>query len=125
MAYRAYKYTFKLHIAHNLNTSLSEQQAHFHTLKIVLYLEKQGNVFASYEYIEKIIDDYLEQYKGKYLNNTVPFANSSPTVENIGTLFYNDLQSIVLTNHYDLLKLEISESPTRVFTISDKILLSC
>ncbi|HEX3037536.1 MAG TPA: 6-carboxytetrahydropterin synthase [Oscillospiraceae bacterium] len=123
MAYRAYKYTFKLHMAHNLNTLLTEQQAHYHTLKIVLYIQNRGSKFASFEDIERIIDDYLKQYEGRYFNNTSPFVNSSPTVENMGTVFYDHLNPIILAHNFDLLKLEISETPTRIFSISEKIIL--
>jgi len=123
MAYRAYKYTFKLHAAHNLDPLLSEQQAHYHTFKIVLYINNQKSGFVSYDDVEKIIDDYLKQYQGKYLNDTVSFKNLNQTIENIGIVFYDHLRPITLSYGFNLLKLEISETPTRIFSISEKIIL--
>lgn len=123
MAYKAYKYTFKLHSAHNLNPSLNEQQAHYHTFKVVLYIQNMETSFVSYDDIEKIIEDYLTQYEGKYLNNTTTFKNINPTVENIGTVFYDNLKQIMVKHQFHLLKLEINETPTRVFSISEKIIL--
>lgn len=123
MGYKAYKYTFKLHAAHNLDSSLSEQQAHFHTFEIVLYLTNSNSAFISYEDVEKIIDDYMTQFEGKYLNNTVFFQNVNPSVENIGTVFYDHLKYITLAHGFSLLQLEISETPTRVFRVSENIII--
>lgn len=122
MGYRAYKYTFKLHAAHNLDASLSKDQAHFHTLKIILYVQNQG-FFEVYQDIEETIENYLKQFEGKYLNHTPPFNNFSPTIENIGTVFYDHLKQIIAACHFNLLKLEISETPTRIFSISEEIIL--
>ncbi len=124
MAYKAYKYTFKLHISHNLSVSTAEQHAHTHTLKIVLYIEnKKPEEFSSYDIIETTINDFLKQFEGQYLNNTPFFAKIEPTLENIGNEFYDRLKDILSVNGFDLLKLEINESPTRVFSISEKIIL--
>jgi 6-pyruvoyltetrahydropterin/6-carboxytetrahydropterin synthase len=123
MGYKAYKYSFKLHSAHNLDSSLTEQQAHFHTFQIVLYLNNQNSAFVSYEDVEKIIEDYIKQYEGKYLNDTTSFENINPSVENIGIVFYDHLKTITIAHGFHLLQLEISETPTRVFSISETIMI--
>ena len=122
MGYKAYKYSFKLHAAHNLDASFTKEQAHFHTLKIILYVQNQG-FFAVYQDIEEEIEKYIQQFEGKYLNHTPPFDNFSPTIENIGTVFYGQLKDIISLLHFNLLKLEISETPTRIFSISEEIIL--
>lgn len=116
---KAYKYTFKLHISHN-PISLSKQSAHFHTIKMILYLQNPSDKFGKYDVIEKIIQNYLGTYEGVYLNETASFQNLDPTIENIGKVFYSHLKSIVYGNDFELLKLEISETPTRIFSISEK-----
>jgi 6-pyruvoyl-tetrahydropterin synthase len=65
----------------------------------------------------------MKQFEGKYLNNTVSFQNVNPSVENIGTVFYDHLKSITLAHGFSLLQLEISETPTRVFRISENIII--
>ncbi|XOQ48470.1 MAG: 6-carboxy-5,6,7,8-tetrahydropterin synthase [Eubacteriales bacterium] len=116
---KAYKYTFKLHISHN-PVSVSKQSAHFHTIKIILYLQNFNNKFSKFDVIEKIIQNYFEIYEGAYLNETASFQELDPTIENIGRVFYSHLKSIVRENGFELLTLEISETPTRIFSISEK-----
>lgn len=116
---KAYKYTFKLHISHNPST-LSKQSAHSHTIKIILYIQNASDKFSKYDIIEKIIEDYLGTYEEAYLNETASFQNLDPTIENIGRVFYRNLKTIVFENGFELLKLEISETPTRIFSISEK-----
>ncbi|QEY35695.1 hypothetical protein FL966_11845 [Caproiciproducens galactitolivorans] len=116
---KAYKYTFKLHISHN-PVSVSKQSAHFHTIKIILYLQNFNNKFSKYDVIEKIIQNYFKIYEGAYLNETASFYELDPTIENIGRVFYSHLKSIVRENGFELLTLEISETPTRIFSISEK-----
>lgn len=125
MAFKAYKYTFKLHISHSIAAASDEQQAHNHTIKIVLYIQnREHSVFSSYDVIEKAVEDFLKEYEGKYINNTTLFQNSIPTIENIGMRFYTALKEIVLAQNFDLLKLEISETPTRIFSISEKLFVT-
>ena len=117
MKFEGYKYKFRLNVSHGLNSGTTKD--HHHTMEITLYIEDRKKDFESYEEIEKIVDRYLKKYSGKYLNETLPFNEIDPTIENIGKEFYKEIKSIANNNSYNLRALEISEIPTRVYVVSE------
>ena len=66
-----------------------------------------------------MVDIYLKKYSGKYLNETLPFTEIEPTIENVGKEFYKEIKNIAINNSYILRTLEISEMPTRVYVVSE------
>jgi len=117
LKFEGYKYKFRLNISHGLNSETTKE--HHHTIEITLYIDDRKKDFESYTEVEKMVDRYLIKYSGKYLNETPPFTKIDSTIENIGKEFYKQIKSIASDNSYNLISLEISEIPTRVYVVSD------
>src|ERR1035437_4160003 len=97
-----------------------DEGVHSHTFEISLYIKQHSVNFATYDSVEVIILDYLKPYKGMVLNSLSPFDVIPPVIENIGEVFFTDIILILHQIGFELLKLEISESPQRIFSITEK-----
>lgn len=117
MGFASYKYTFRLNASH---TNVGrDSRVHAHTFEIALYMKPDNESFVTYDVTEKTINSYLNGFSGKLINSIPPFDEISPTVENIGEVFFLHISDILSEAGYQLIKLEISESPHRIFSISE------
>ena len=116
---KLYKYSFNLNASHSFKNGIN---IHSHTFKITLFIELMDEEVSFNEY-EKMVNDYLELYRGKYLNNIDPFNKISPTLENMAKVFYDKINEILLDCSLDLRKLEIGDGYT-VSTSLGEILIS-
>lgn len=116
MGISVYKYTFRLNASHS-NVG-KPSSVHLHTFEIALYLKPRGNAFVEYNQTEKVVHDYLECFSGKNLNTVAPFDETPPTIENMSGVFFAHLSELLRENDLDLIKLEVSENPQRIFSIT-------
>lgn len=122
MEFKAYKLSYYLNALHSMdNKNIS---AHAHTFNICLLLEDLRQIgFINFVYINDIVNGFIGQFSGKYLNEMPDFQELLPTIENIGSVFYEELKVLLLNRGYDLIQIDISENPLRVYTISDRLYL--
>lgn len=118
MGVASYKYTFRINASHR-NVS-PDADIHNHTFELALYLKPVFDRFEAYDITENIISDFLKPFAGVLLNTAPPFDTISPTIENIGKVFFTELAGILGAAGYKLTKLEISESPQRSFSVCDE-----
>lgn len=121
MEFKAYKLSYYLNAQHSMDL---KENAHGHTFCIGLYIEdlsKKG--FLNFNQIEKIVNNRIGRFSGKYLNAEEPFTSLPPTIENMGSVFYEELKIILIEQGYDLIQLDICENPLRVYSISDRLYL--
>jgi len=115
---RYYKYTFKLNASHDTYGG----KPHAHTFYIVLFISsKKENVFVEYAVVERKIEAYLKQFTNTILNDADEFAGVSPTIENMGNVFYGKIAEIVYSEEYELEKLEISDNILKKFIVAKNI----
>ena len=117
--HEAYLYHVTFNAMHNLVVN-DPKRMHAHTFCVGIYtIEKQEDhpVFLS---SEKILDKYFERYKGIRLNEVPPFIQIVPTLENMGDVFYKDLQPVFEKNGMQLLLLEIGDSPISAYGIGPR-----
>lgn len=98
----------------------ADDGVHSHTFAVTLYIRQKADDFVTYDKTEKVIQDYLKAYTGKVLNEVPPFDTVSPTIENIGEEFFTEISLIAAKIGHELIKLEISESPQRIYSITVK-----
>lgn len=118
MAFEGYNYKIRLNIAHTL--SLKPEDAHFHTLEAALLLEPKSTALVAFEKVEKEAEDCLSVYGGQLLNEVPPFDTLLPTIENIGEVFFEKLEERLDGIGFRLIRLEISETPTRSYVTCGK-----
>ncbi len=111
---RYFKYSQKLNVEHKIG----EEQQHMHTLELILYLEGNSG-FAVYDKLENHLEKFFDRYEGKYLNSLAEFAGITPTIENIGFVFYDKLKTFLKAYGYAISQLHIGENPGRLYAVTD------
>ena len=91
---------------------------HFHSFELILFVEDSSEDFVLYGDFEKVVHQCLKPYEYKNLGNIEPFNHIEPTMENIGHVFYSKLEEALKTYGFKLIRLEISETPSRTYIVS-------
>ncbi|SHO50243.1 6-pyruvoyl-tetrahydropterin synthase-related protein [Anaerocolumna xylanovorans] len=113
MSFQGYKLKFDLYASHK-SISDPAMPEHFHNFTITLYIKSYGNELILFEKIEENISEWLEQYQNKSLH--VMF------IEAAGDALYLALKEKIEGTGFELIRLDISESPVHVYSVSEKIL---
>lgn len=119
--FEGYKLKYRLNAKHSFSSGT--ENIHPHTFEILLFIEsnKNSKQVASYE-IDEIVEQFLLCYQNQYLNDISPFNQLEPTIENMGDIFYEQLKAILSNEEFNLIQLEISETPLRVYIVSDRLM---
>lgn len=121
LLFEGYKLKYRLNARHSFNGV--KEKIHPHTFEISLYIEQiQVKTLVAYATIDKLVELFLIKYQNQYLNDVSPFIQLEPTIENIGDIFYEELKKILHKEQFNLLQLEISETPLRIYLISDRLM---
>lgn len=114
-----YKMTFKFNASHSMTDKSKE---HAHTFFVNLYISKDVNSFVEFFEYEKTIMNYINQYKGKYLND---LFDETPTLEYLCIRFFTDIEYILdNVEPFTLLSLELGDSPIRSVKVGQEIIAS-
>jgi 6-pyruvoyltetrahydropterin/6-carboxytetrahydropterin synthase len=119
MKYSQYKYNFYLNASHSIYIGGNKGERHHHTWEISLYVVNYKDDFVMFNQVEKVIEDYLMQFQEKYINDTPVFEAMNPTLENIAHCFMEELQKLLYPLNWVIFTLEISETPSRSYIISN------
>lgn len=112
-----YKFKFYLNATHSIHVNGERGQMHPHTWEISLDTVKVREDFVQFHDIEKAAEKLLEDYQDSYLNEFEPFNVMNPILENICTYFKERFEKLLSQNGWLLLRIEISETPTRSYII--------
>lgn len=115
MSTELYRFSFRMNASHG---ALHQESVHSHTFEITLFLNKEAEPFVTYDKIETIILSYLKTYTNVVLNQTPPFDSLPSTIENMGDEFFLRIAEKLSHVGYHLVKLEISENPQRIYSVS-------
>ncbi|PJI09515.1 MULTISPECIES: 6-pyruvoyl-tetrahydropterin synthase-related protein [Clostridium] len=118
MKFKGYIYKFKLNASHSVLIDNVRGNVHSHTFIIIMHIKIASSDFVLYNDVEKVIIDYLKKYEEKELNKIEPFDEIEPTLENIGNFLFDEIQKILSAKSIELTKLEISETPARVYIVN-------
>lgn len=115
MRFEGYVYKFKLNASHSVSINKKRGKEHSHTFEISLFIKISNEDFFLYDHVEQIVQNFLNQYKEKLLNRIEPFNKIEPTLENLGDVLFIKIKKILDANGMSLIKLEINETPSRVY----------
>lgn len=122
MEFKVYKLSYYLNAQHSFD--YQKNNIHTHTFHICLYIEDlKKDDLINYRTVDQAINHFLKLYSGNYMNDISPFDRLLPSIENIGEVFYEELKLELIKLGLDLIKLEISENPLRIYSVSDRIYL--
>lgn len=118
MTYNQYRFKFYFNASHAIYLMGQLGESHPHTWELILHAAKITDSFAPFNEIEKMIEDFLLQYKDVFINTVQPFTTINPTLENICTYFKVCTQEMLHAKGWLLLSTELSETPSRAYVIS-------
>lgn len=118
MLYHQYKYKFYLNLNHSIYINEKQGEIHPHTWEIVVDIATSDSRFKEFSLIEKKLEQLLEQYQDKYINDIGSFENVNPTIENAAEIFSAEIRKSIEEAGWILLTFEISETPSRVYIIN-------
>ncbi len=117
-ALREYKFKLYLNANHFVIFNGKKGDSHPHTWEFGIEVLVDKDKFIKFLDFEKAIDDYLEPYQDKLINDIKPFDTIIPTLENMldyfAPKFYEEVKEIGGL----LVKIEASESPSRTYVYS-------
>lgn len=118
MRYSQYKFKFYLNASHAIYIDGHIGERHPHTWEITINVLKEKTEFIQFSNLEKKIENWMKNYQDKYLNEIEPFDQINPTMENCCDYFKEVISSILHTEGWILLSIEMSETPTRSYVIN-------
>jgi 6-pyruvoyl tetrahydropterin synthase-like protein len=122
--FEGFKLKYRLNAKHSFSNDV--KNIHPHTFEISLLFEQlqPEKRIALYSSIDRIVENFLLRYQNQYLNDISPFNQLEPSIENMGDVFYEELKVIFYNEKLNLIQLEISETPLRVYLVSDRLMFS-
>ena len=115
-ALREYKFKLYLNANHFVIFNGKKGESHPHTWEFCIEVLVDKAKFIMFLDFEKAIDDYLEPYQDKLINDIKPFDTIIPTLENMldyfAPKFYEEVAKVqetleyTTTETYDLINLE-------------------
>ncbi|AYC72562.1 MULTISPECIES: 6-carboxytetrahydropterin synthase [Lactiplantibacillus] len=114
---RTYKIKSYVNASHAVRWATGSGKKHTHTWEIVCELHTVDAMVAFYD-IEKNLHQALDELSGKFLNDLPEFKTVNPTVENVTEYLFTKIDKTLRGNGAQLLRIEVSDSPTRAYCIS-------
>ncbi|MEO3731855.1 6-carboxytetrahydropterin synthase [Lactiplantibacillus plantarum] len=112
-----YKIKSYVNASHAVRWATGSGKKHTHTWEIVCELHTVDAMVAFYD-IEKNLHQALDELSGKFLNDLPEFKTVNPTVENVTEYLFTKIDKTLRDNGAQLLRIEVSDSPTRAYCIS-------
>lgn len=116
--FREYRIKAYLNARHFIYINGNQGSVHPHTWEFILYMRFPNNEFIEFTDFEKAINNYLEKFQNKVINNIEPFDTIIPTLENITDSLSSDFFNIITDMNGLLIKIEASETPTRTYIVN-------
>ena len=114
---RTYKIKSYVNASHAVRWATGSGKKHTHTWEIVCELHTVDAMVAFYD-IEKNLHQALDELSGKFLKDLPEFKTVNPTVENVTEYLFTKIDKTLRDNGAQLLRIEVSDSPTRAYCIS-------
>jgi len=113
---RSYKIKSYVNASHAVRWKSGTGKKHNHTWEITCELHV-AEAMVSFFDIEKSLHRAIDALSGKYLNDLPEFKTVNPTVENVTEYLFNEIDAILRASGAMLLRIEVSDSPTRAYCI--------
>lgn len=109
-----YHYRKKFNILHSFDSDI-----HLHTVEVELVFSNENHEFDKFSDVENTIVQCFQRYDNQCLNDLKEFHEIMPTIENLGYFLYENIKNVLAETNYKLVKLDIGENPSRIYTITD------
>lgn len=116
--YKQYKFKFYLNMNHFIYNNDKPGEVHPHTWELMLSVISNNEEMTPFYNLERKVEQIMDAYQDKLLNECEPFDEIVPTVENAAMHFFGLIQDVIMQEGWILLMLELSETPTRAYVIN-------
>lgn len=113
---RTYKLKSYINASHAVRWESGTGKRHNHTWEIICELHTSSEMVAFFD-IEKDLRAALNELSGQFLNDLPEFKEVNPTVENVTEYLFDKIDGILRRSGAELLRIEVSDSPTRSYCI--------
>lgn len=115
---KVYSYKLKsyLNASHAVRWKGGTGQVHNHTWEIVCELHTIQDMVA-FDRLEQALHGVLDNLSGKFLNDLPEFETVNPSVENVASYLFDQIDTVLRTEGARLVRIEVSDSPTRAYCI--------
>ena len=117
MKFEQYKFKFYLNASHAIYIQDVLGESHPHTWELAIYTLRRENSFIAFHEMENKVEALLDPYQDGFLNQMEPFTTVNPTLENCCEHFKNVIRELLRSEGWELLQIEMSETPTRAYII--------
>lgn len=114
--HRSYNIKSYFNASHAVRWENGQGKQHNHTWEVVCELSTEESM-VSFSDIEKSLRGVLDEFSGQFLNELPEFTVINPTVENVAEHLFVKVDDVLRENDAKLLRLELSDSPTRAYCI--------
>ena len=121
MGFEGYKIKHKLIVLKNQQDETGPVHSCAYNYEILFFISAPQKSLIRFDEIEGVIKRKLVPYSEKILTEVPPFDRIEPTLENIGSIFYQLLKDDIAEKKSSLERLEISDSPVRTFIMNTAI----
>lgn len=115
---KQYKCKFYLNASHFIETNGKKGEIHSHCFEFVINTAPEEDEEIKFFLLEDAINKVLEPYQGKVINDIEPFDKINPTLEEMCVYFEGIFRQEAKKNRSVLLSLELSETPSRTYSVS-------
>ena len=92
MGFRGYKFKYKLIVFQNFQDREDPSSLYAKTYELTLFISPDRTKFLRFDEIDAVIEKTLGKYSEKVLEQTPPFDELEPNLENMGNVFYQFLK---------------------------------
>ena len=115
---KLYHLNFYLNAKHAVKWEQGMGEIHPHTWEIKCDIQAKGIDVIPFDRIERNVREFILRYQDTTLNDEKPFDNINPTLENVTEVFFHSISIVLKEVDCKLVKLLVSETPVRSFSIS-------
>ena len=115
--FREYRFKFYLNAMHYVIFDGKRGEEHPHTWEFTIDVLINRQHFIEFRQFEHKIEEFLDTYQDKLLNDIAPFDVIIPTLENIVDQFTEPMSRIVRDLGARLIRIEGKETPTRGYIV--------
>lgn len=116
MKYHRLKY--RLCMQHSFDGTIEHK--HQHLIEIEIVARKLLEGFMEFSSMDAMLEEIFVTYQYQYLNDFSEFEGDT-SIEHLGEVFYFRVKDALERNHWRLARLEISETPLRIYGMTEEI----
>lgn len=113
-----YKIRSYVNASHAIRWESGIGKEHIHTWEVACEITTVNNHMVIFEDLELVLKGVFSKYSGKFLNEIEPFNELNPTVENVAEHLFDEISKKLGEIEASLIRIEVGESPTRLYCIS-------